>query len=402
MKTTLRNTLACLAWSLPLAAFAQTAPAPVGSSGMDMSAMPDMAPHADGHAKPASHAGHATGAPNAAPAMPAPAGSAGMAMEGMDMSGMENHGEHASHGAASTPSRPSDPAAAKPSPLDSCLRRSDEPNGECGDRDDTSMEHGQSHDMHDMGDMGGTHDMHDMRMQGGAAPADARSADYSDGIGYGDMSGMHMLDAEPLGMLRFDRLEAFHGDHGNGQAWELNGWYGTDLDKLWLRSEGEREGGQSEGDVEALWSHAVAPYWDTQLGVRHDFGGGPSRQWLAFGVQGLAPYWFELEATAYLGANGRSAARLRAEYELLLTQRLILQPELEANLYGKADPARRIGSGLSDASFGLRLRYEFGRQFAPYLGVVWTRRFGGTAGFAREEHQAVFDRQVVAGFRIWF
>ncbi|HEX8777167.1 MAG TPA: copper resistance protein B, partial [Rhodanobacter sp.] len=268
------------------------------------------------------------------------------------------------------------------------------------------MAHGQLQAAGAMQGMGATHsahDMHDMRMQGGAAPADARSVDYSGGIGHGDIGGMGMLDAKPLGMLRFDRLEAFHAEHGDGQAWELNGWYGTDTDKLWLRSEGERESGQSgAGDVEALWSRAVAPYWDTQLGVRHDFGDGPSRQWLAFGVQGLAPYWFELEATAYAGPSGRTAARLRAGYELLLTQRLILQPELEANLYGKADPARRIGSGLADASLGLRLRYEFRRQFAPYLGVVWTRRYGGTADFAREEHHPVFDRQFVAGLRIWF
>jgi copper resistance protein B len=242
-----------------------------------------------------------------------------------------------------------------------------------------------------------------MRMQGGTAPPDARSADYSDGSGYGDMTGMDMRDAEPLGMLRIDQLEAFDGLSDHGQSWEMEGWYGTDTDKLWLRSEGGRAGGSfDDSDVEALWSHAVATYWDTQLGVRDDFGGGPSRQWLAFGVQGLAPYWFELQATAYAASSGRSAARLRADYELLFTQRLILQPEFELNLYGKADPQRRLGSGLSDATFGLRLRYEIHRQFAPYVGVVWTQRYGGTASFARDARQPIFDRQLVAGLRIWF
>jgi len=240
-------------------------------------------------------------------------------------------------------------------------------------------------------------------MQGGKPPPQVRSADYSDGIGYGSMRGMDMRDDAPLGMLRFDQLEAFHGKDGNGQAWEAQGWYGDDNDKLWVRSEGERSRGRVEdGDVEALWSHAVASFWDTQLGLRQDLGDGPSRHWAAFGIQGLAPYWFELEATAYLGPSGRTAARLRVEYELLFTQRLILQPEFEANAYGRSDPARRLGSGLSDAQFGLRLRYEIRRQFAPYLGVVWTRRFGGTADFARDDRQAIFDPQWVAGVRIWF
>ncbi|WP_426664368.1 copper resistance protein B [Rhodanobacter aciditrophus] len=240
-------------------------------------------------------------------------------------------------------------------------------------------------------------------MQGGSAPPGARSPDYSDGIGYGAMPGMDMRDAAPLGMLRFDQLEAFHGNDGNGQAWELQGWYGNDSDKLWVRSEGERSRRRIEdGDAELLWSHAVATFWDTQLGLRQDLGEGPARDWAAFGIQGLAPYWFELEATAYLGPSGRTAARLRAEYELPFTQRLILQPEFEVNAYGRSDPARHLGSGVSDARFGLRLRYEVRRQFAPYLGVVWVRRFGGTAGFARDHHQSIFGRQWVAGLRIWF
>lgn len=240
-------------------------------------------------------------------------------------------------------------------------------------------------------------------MQGGSPPPVARSPDYSDGIGYGAMRGMDMRDSMPLGMLRFDQLEAFHGKDGNGQAWELQGWYGGDSDKLWLRSEGERSRGRiQDGDAELLWSHAVAAFWDTQLGLRQDLGEGPARRWAAFGIQGLAPYWFELAATAYLGPSGRTATRLRADYELLFTQRLILQPEFELNAYGRSDPARRLGSGLSDARLGLRLRYEVRRQFAPYLGVVWTRRFGGTAAFARDHRQAIFDRQWVAGVRIWF
>ncbi|GAA0720269.1 copper resistance protein B [Dokdonella soli] len=240
-------------------------------------------------------------------------------------------------------------------------------------------------------------------MQGGGAPPNARSPDYSDGIGYGSMQGMEMLDNAPYGMLSIDQLEAFRGRGANGQAWEIEGWYGNDLDKLWLRTEGERSSGKVEdADLEVLWNRNVATFWGTQLGVRHDFGEGPSRTWAAFGVQGLAPYWFELEATGYVAASGRTAARLRAEYELLLTQRLILQPEAEINLYGRNDPARRIGNGVSDLQFGLRLRYEVNRQFAPYIGVNWVRRVGTTADYARDDRQPVLDRQIVAGVRLWF
>ncbi|HUX74222.1 MAG TPA: copper resistance protein B [Steroidobacteraceae bacterium] len=234
-----------------------------------------------------------------------------------------------------------------------------------------------------------------------ALPAAAvQSTDTPAGI---NMAGMDMADNASLGMLQVDQLEAFHGKDGNGERWQAEGWYGNDADKLWLRTEGTRSGGTiADADVEVLWNHAAAAFWDTQLGLRQDLGAGPRRRWAAFGIQGLAPYWFKLEATAYVGESTRTAARLRAEYELLFTQRLILQPEFELNLYGKSDPARRLGSGLSDAQLGLRLRYEIRREFAPYVGVQAVRRFGGSADFAREDHQAVLDRLWVAGVRTWF
>jgi copper resistance protein B len=238
---------------------------------------------------------------------------------------------------------------------------------------------------------------------GSSATTKTRSPDYSDGIRYGVMPGMDMSDHQPLGMLKIDQLELFDGRYATGQAWEVEGWYGNDSDKLWLRSEGDADHGRiEEGQVEALWSHAVAAFWDTQLGVRQDVGNGPHRTWAAFGIQGLAPYWFELEATGYLGPSGRTAARFRAEYELLFTQRLILQPEFELNLYSSDDPATHVGSGLSDTRLGLRLRYEINRQFAPYLGIVWISRHGATADYARQDGQPSTDRQLVAGVRIWF
>jgi copper resistance protein B len=151
-----------------------------------------------------------------------------------------------------------------------------------------------------------------------------------------------------------------------------------------------------------LWGHAVAAYWDTQLGVRYDSGVGTDRKWLAFGVQGLAPYWFEVEATAYAGEQGRTAFRLEAEYELLLTQKLILQPRIEANFYGKRDVARELGSGLSDLAAGVRLRYEIRREFAPYIGIERADKFGATADFARAAGHDTQETRIVAGLCFWF
>lgn len=242
-------------------------------------------------------------------------------------------------------------------------------------------------------------------MQGGKAPADARSPDYSEGVGYGSAnhSDMAMDDNASHTMLLIDQLEATHGRDANGSALNAQAWYGNDDNKLWLKASGNASGGRLQDlRTEALWDHTVATYWDTQLGVRHDFGVGPGRNWAAFGVQGLAPYWFDIQATAYVGPSGRTAARFELEYELLLTQRLIFQPDFEVNLYGRDDRLRGIGSGLSDANLGLRLRYEFSRQFAPYIGVDLTRKFGRTADLARAAGQPAFDPQIVAGVRFWF
>ncbi|MGH8192714.1 MAG: copper resistance protein B [Rhodanobacteraceae bacterium] len=241
-------------------------------------------------------------------------------------------------------------------------------------------------------------------MQGGNAPPNARSPEYSDGYRYTDMPGMAMSDHAKVGRLLIDQLEYAHGNHGNNAAFlDAEAWYGEDFNKLWLKAEGEAAGGKLEDlRTEALWNHAISIYWGTQLGVRHDFGEGPGRSWAAFGVQGLAPYWFETEAELYLGQSGRTAARVQFEYEELLTQRLILQPKLEVNWYGKDDPQRGIGSGLSDVEFGLRLRYEIRREFAPYIGVVWRQRFGHTADFARAQGEHADDLQFVAGVHVWF
>lgn len=252
--------------------------------------------------------------------------------------------------------------------------------------------------------MSSMQDMEMSSMQGGRAPPDARDPDYSDGYRYTDMTGMDMSDHAREGMLLLDQFEYAHDNHGNDAVF-LDGefWYGGDFDRLWLKAEGEYAEGRLEDlRTEALWNHAIGSYWGAQLGVRQDSGGGPGRTWAAVGVQGLAPFWFDTEATFYLGQNGRTAARVQFEYEELLTQRLVLQPRFEINLYGRDDPRRGIGSGLSNAELGLRLRYEVRREFAPYIGVVWRQRYGRTADFARAQVGHAGELQFVAGVRAWF
>lgn len=201
----------------------------------------------------------------------------------------------------------------------------------------------------------------------------------------------------------FNRLEAFDADEHSGMEWEGQAWFGTDLNKLWLRSEGERVGGRTESaDLEVLYGRSIAPWWDLVAGVRHEFKPGDSQDFLAFGVSGLAPYKFEVDATAYLGQSGQSALRVEVEYELLLTNRLILQPLVELNANGQDDPERGIGSGVSTAEFGLRLRYEIRREIAPYVGIVHERAFGNTADYRRAEGEDVKDTRLVAGVRLWF
>ena len=224
----------------------------------------------------------------------------------------------------------------------------------------------------------------------------------------GDMSEkemaemMDMDDTAGFGMVLFDQLEWRDTDAGDALSWDGRAWYGGDYDKALLKSEGEHMDGEYQGSAELLWDRVVSRWWSVQTGVAHDFGDGPSRTWATVGVQGLAPYWFEIEALLYVGEEGRTAAKFSGEYEMFLTQRLVLQPKLELNLYGKDDAANGIGSGLSDAELGLRLRYEIKREFASYAGVLWTRSFSETARLVRDRGADSNELQWVAGLRMWF
>jgi len=217
-------------------------------------------------------------------------------------------------------------------------------------------------------------------------------------------SGGHTVhDNSIQTFVLLDRLEVWNSDPGTGLAWEGQAWIGTDLSRVWLRSEGEQVDGKLESaDLEVMYGRSIARWWDVVAGIRHDFKPGASQDFAAIGVVGLAPYKFEVQATAYIGQSGQTAARFEAEYETLLTNRLILQPLVEVNLYGKNDARRGIGSGLSTVEAGLRLRYEFARRFAPYIGVVRERAFGRTADLRGLNGEAIDDTRVVAGLRIWF
>ena len=199
-----------------------------------------------------------------------------------------------------------------------------------------------------------------------------------------------------------DRLEAVPAEAGAWQ-WEAQGWVGGDLRRLWWRSRGHVAAGRLEqGELALFAGRAVRPWWDVLAGVRQQRGDGPRRDWLGFGVQGLAPYKFELSATAYLGRAGRHQLRLDGEYDTLLSHRLILQWRAEALLQARADPAWRLGAGLATLEAGLRLRYEIDRQFAPYLGWELERGYGATARLRRAGGQPVREGRWVAGVRLWF
>lgn len=283
------------------------------------------------------------------------------------------------------------------------------PAAEDAGMDFSGMEMGDMEQPMDHSAMGGSMQHGDkgmgkMNMQGGSAPADARDPHaYSDGIDFRASPRLRLADQYTMAMLMVDRLEAVRSDDNRWIAYDFQAMYGRSYDRAVLRAEGEIDNSKlKEATTQLLWSHAVATFWNTQLGLRYDSGEGDNQTWLAAGVQGLAPYWFEVDATGYVGENGRSAVGIEAEYELLLTQRLILQPRLEGMLYGKDDPGRALGSGLASLSAGLRLRYEIRREFAPYIGIEWAGMFGDTADYARASQQSTADTRLVAGLRLWF
>ena len=221
--------------------------------------------------------------------------------------------------------------------------------------------------------------------------------------------GIHEFD-QPV----MDRMILVHGilDQFEGRTdgrtpdlrWSGEGWIGTDYDKFWLKTEGfrRRDGSIDDGRHEFLYSRAISTYFDLQGGLRSDIDSHRTRNWAAFGFEGLAPLFFHIEGTGYVSGSGHLAARFEGSYDLLLTNRLILQPEFEINLYSRSDAARLVGAGISDIDTGVRLRYEFDRKFAPYIGVAYEGKFGQTASFARRAGEGTSGVRFTFGVRSWF
>lgn len=213
----------------------------------------------------------------------------------------------------------------------------------------------------------------------------------------------HSEDDPLLMMAKLDQFEVRSTEGNDPLVLEGQAWLGYDLHKLWLKAEAERVDDRSEElELQALYSRALSAFWDVQAGVRKDFIPTPDRSWGVIGIQGLAPYKFEVDAALFVGESGRSAARFEAEYELLFTQRLILTPEIEINAFGQNDADTGNGSGLADVELGLRLRYDLRREIAPYIGVNWEKKYGNTADFVELSGGEIEDTQWVIGIRAWY
>jgi copper resistance protein B len=217
------------------------------------------------------------------------------------------------------------------------------------------------------------------------------------------MAGME--DNTIIGHVLFDQLEGRTNGTQNEFRWDGEGWIGTDMNKLWFKSEGFLENGiATDGDDEALYDRPIPylRYFDFQAGVRYDLDSNPGRTWGAIGIEGMAPYFFQFAPTFYFSDRGHFAGRVTGSYDQLITQRLIAQPQFEINFYSKEQADRGLGSGLSDLDCGLRIRYEIARKVAPYIGIAYTQTFGEAAKFTREEGGIVHDPRFIFGLRVWY
>lgn len=201
-----------------------------------------------------------------------------------------------------------------------------------------------------------------------------------------------------------DRLEVGAAEGEGVWMWDVAGWTGGDINRFWWKSEAEGDfEGEAEAELQALYSRAISPYWDVQAGLRQDLGAdGPDSTHLVLGLQGLAPYWWEVDGAAFLSSDGDLTARIKAEYDQRITQRLILQPRMEVEASASDVPEQGLGSGLTHVEAGLRLRYEIAREFAPYVGVDWSRDLGNTADLTRAAGAKAERTRFVMGLRAWF
>ena len=389
------------------AALAIAAPATAQSmSGMQGMNMPGMTMHAPARKKAAKPpVKKARTAPRRAAAYSATARPAPMqGMSGMDH-GQMDHGRM--QGMDISNGQPTPQGAQRPTQ---------------GDQAMPGMQMGpDQHSGHDMSGMAGMQGMPGMAMEGvaqtgtalpaGNAPPPPVPTDHAADRVYGAdamMMGRHHLQHHHGGgefhQVMFNLAEYQFRNGRDGYRWDGEAWYGGDINRLFVKTEGEgtfRQGVDS-AEVQALYSRAVGPYFNLQAGIRQDLGPSPKRTYATVGFEGLAPGQFEFSGAAFLSNKGDLLGRLEGYYDEHVTQRLILQPRVELNFAAQDVPENRIGSGLSNAELGLRLRYEIRREFAPYIGVSWDRKAGDTARFARAVGEKPETTSIVVGIRTWF
>nr|WP_241659852.1 copper resistance protein B [Sphingomonas glacialis] len=251
----------------------------------------------------------------------------------------------------------------------------------------------------------------DLPLSDSPRPAPPPPADHAADAVWGPdamMPSRMMLQHEHGGMrlhqIVFNLAEAQIRKGRDGFRWDGEGWWGGDINRLVVKSEGEGSFGRAveSAEVQALYSRAIGPYFDLQGGVRQDLGAGPRRTYATVGIEGLAPYQFETEVRAFLSSRGDVLARAEAWYDQRITQRLVLQPRAELNFSARTVASQQLGSGLTDAELGLRVRYEVQREFAPYVGVSWDKKAGGTARYARARGESADGPALVLGVRAWF
>ena len=208
-------------------------------------------------------------------------------------------------------------------------------------------------------------------------------------------------DDDILALIKADRLEYQSDD--STWLWDMQGWFGGDYQKFWWKTEGQvDDGSANEAELQLLYSRAISPFFDLQFGLRHDFDPEPSRSFVVVGIQGLAPQWIEIDAAAFISEDGDISARFEAEYDLLLTQHLVLQPRFEVDVAFQDVPELALGDGVTSTDLEVRLRYEIRREIAPYLGISWHKSYGGTADFLENAGQDDYSFSVLAGIRLWF
>lgn len=227
---------------------------------------------------------------------------------------------------------------------------------------------------------------------GAAAIAPSRSALRRD---HGGFSGS---------MILFNLAEYQARKGSDGYRWEGEGWFGGDINRFVVKTEGEGDvrGALEKGEVQALYSRAIDPWWNLQAGLRYDVRPDPQRVYATLGIEGLAPYWFKMAGALFVSNKGEVRGRIEGFYDQRITQRLILQPRAEIDLSAQSTPEIGVGAGLTDIELGLRLRYEIAREFAPYIGVEWVGKIGQTARFARDAGERASGVNYVAGIRFWF